>query len=226
MFGQAADDAARFGDPLPAPAAFAVSPATKVDVSIKKCDAAEQIVYGEVYAPDVPDSQGDFMTVETIKAMAHGFMRKGLLAKVDVNHSQVESGCYIVESFLARDDDPVFIPQAWVVGVKIPDPLLWAQVEKGELNGFSLDGFAAKVETVIELEIPDLIRGATDEVNGHAHTFAVEYDAEGNFLGGVTDPGPDGHVHKISTGTITDVANGHSHRFSFVEGIIVAQVAA
>ena len=42
----------------------------------------------------------------------------------------------------------------------------------------------------------------------------------GNFLGGMTNPAPDGHVHRIVRGTVTEPSNGHAHRFSFVEGVL------
>ena len=124
-------------------------------MAISKVDAELQIVYGEVYAPGFPDSQGDYMTRETIREMAFEFMRKGLGANIDVQHSQEQSGAYVVESFIARDDDSVFIPGSWVIGVKVPDPELWAQIKSGELNGFSLDGKAMRVDSVLEIDMPD-----------------------------------------------------------------------
>lgn len=196
---------------------------TAVTIPFKKTDDDEQIVYGEVYAPNVPDSQGDFMTAETIKAMAHEFMKNGFVSKVDLNHSQEESGSYIVESFIARADDTVFIPDSWVVGVKIPDVAHWELVKSGELNGFSLDGFGVRVPKVLEFDLPDYLIGETDEVEAHKHKFFVKYDESGNFLGGMTDAGPDGHIHPILRGTITEAVNGHGHRFSFVEGFSNAQ---
>jgi hypothetical protein len=45
-------------------------------LTIKKQDDALQVVWGEVYAPGFPDSQGDFMTAETVREMAWRFMRK------------------------------------------------------------------------------------------------------------------------------------------------------
>lgn len=194
-------------------------------VSVKKIDAEQQLVYGEVYAPGFPDSQGDFMTAESIQRMAHEFLRKGLVDKIDLHHTQVESGCYVVESFIARAGDPDFIPGSWVLGVKVPDPEVWALVKSGELNGFSFDGEGYRVETVLEIDMPDAIEGETVEVNGHKHTFVVRYDQEGNFLGGVTGPGPDGHVHKILRGTVTETTDDHAHRFSFVEGVLSAEIA-
>ncbi|MCL4743847.1 MAG: hypothetical protein KJZ83_00380 [Burkholderiaceae bacterium] len=194
-------------------------------VSIKKTDDEQQLVFGEVYAPGFPDSQGDFMTRESIQEMAYAFMRKGLVDKIDLNHSQEVSGCYVVESFIARDDDSIFIPGSWVLGVKVPDLVTWELVKTGELNGFSFDGIGVRVEKVIEIDLPQAIDGETDEVGGHKHTFYVKYDEDGRFLGGLTGPGPDGHVHKILRGTVTEVTDDHAHRFSFVEGVLSAQIA-
>lgn len=201
------------------------APANTGTVSVKKFDNEQQLIYGEVYAPGFPDSQGDFMTAESIQKMAHEFMRKGLINRIDLHHTQQESGCYVVESFIARSDDPLFIPGSWVLGVKVPDPTIWAMVKSGELNGFSFDGEGFRVETVLEVNMPELIEGETDEVVGHKHTFFVRYGEDGSFKGGITGPGPDGHVHKILRGTVTEVTDDHSHRFSFVEGVLCAQVA-
>ena len=189
-------------------------------IQFKKLDGEEQIVFGEVYAPGFPDSQGDFMTPDEIKKMAYNFMRKGLTSNIDTNHSQQPNGSYIAESFIARDDDPVFIPGSWVIGVKVPDQVVWQMVKSGELNGFSLDGMGLRTPTTFEIEMPELLKGETDQVGNHRHAFTVKFDGDGNFLGGQTAPGPDGHVHRIVRGTVTEPALGHTHRFSFVEGVL------
>ena len=176
------------------------------EVQIKKLDHEEQIVFGEVYAPGFPDSQGDFMSREEVKKMAYNFMRKSALSNIDVNHTQERSGSYVVESFIARDDDPIFIPGSWVIGVKVPDPAVWQMVKTGELNGFSLDGYGVRTDKSFEVDMPDLLKGETDEVRSHHHSFTVRFDHAGNFMGGMTNPGPDGHVHKIARGTVTEDA--------------------
>jgi hypothetical protein len=193
------------------------------EVSIKKLDKDEQVVFGEVYAPGFPDSQGDFMSPDEIKKMAYNFLRKGITSNIDLNHSETPSGCYVVESFIARDDDPVFIPGSWVMGVKVPDAATWSLVKSGELNGFSLDGFGVRTPTTYTIEMPELLKGETIEASNHSHAFTVRYDQKGNFLGGCTNPGPDGHIHKIERGTVTEPTNNHSHRFSFVEGVLKCQ---
>jgi hypothetical protein len=192
-------------------------------VQIKKLDQEEQLVFGEVYAPGFPDSQGDFMTPEQIKKMAYNFMRKGAMSNIDTHHDQRPNGSYVVESFIARKDDPIFIPGSWVIGVKVPDSAVWRMVKSGELNGFSLDGLGVRTEKTFVVEMPELLKGETDDVRNHRHQFVVKFDKEGNFLGGYTNPGPNGHVHQIVRGTVTEMADHHTHRFSFVEGVLHAQ---
>lgn len=188
---------------------------------IMKQDAEQQLIYGEVYAPGPPDSQGDFMVPAEIQKMAHDFLRRGLVTKIDLSHSRKESGCCIVESFIARDGDPHFIAGSWVIGVHVPDDI-WPLVKSGELNGFSLDGEGFRVPTEVRMEVPEVLSGQTDDVDGHTHTFFVKFSDEGVFLGGVTDAGPDGHFHRIVRGTLTETEAGHAHRFSFVEGMLNA----
>lgn len=195
-------------------------------VQIKKADDELQVVFGEVYAPGFPDSQGDFMTIEGIREMSYTFMKKSAMEKIDIQHSREDCGAYIVESFIAREDDPVFIPGSWVIGVKVPDVEQWNLVKSGELNGFSLDGFGIRVETLLEIEMPEILKGETLENEDHIHTFEISFDDEGNFLGGRTSPAPDGHWHLIKSGTRTETTNGHNHRFSFVEGVLSAEIAS
>lgn len=194
-------------------------PMSPIEVAIKKQDAEQQIVFGEVFAPGVTDAQGDRMSAAEIAKAAYLFMEKGRLTTIDTNHDLLPNGSYIVETFIAREGDPTFIAGAWVIGVKVPDPALWAAIKKGELNGFSLDGAGFREEVTLEVEIPEALSGLTDRVQDHAHQFTVRFDADGNFLGGETDI-VQGHRHTITRGTLTDESAGHSHRFSYVEGLL------
>jgi hypothetical protein len=200
-----------------------VSPAAKT-VGIKKFDAELQVVWGEVFAPGLPDSQGDFMTETDITGMMHRFMKAERLSAIDTSHSQIDSGCHVVECFQARDSDPDFIPGSWVLGVWCPEAI-WSGVKSGDFNGFSLDGVGVRVETVLELDIPDVLSGETLASEGHTHRFTVSFDEAGAYLGGATEPGgSDKHVHKIVKGCATEDTAGHSHRFSFVEGMMDVQL--
>ena len=186
-------------------------------MNIKKIDEELQIVYAEVYVPDTPDSDNDFMSIETVREMGHNFLANGRVTKVDVNHSRDEIAAAVVESFIVRKGDPDFIENAWVAGIKIMDDAVWELIKSGEINGFSLDGVGQGKDTELEIEIPEFVKGETDKQDNHKHIFKVNFDDEGNFLGGQTVADDTNHVHLIKRGTITEETNDHAHRFSFVE---------
>lgn len=189
------------------------------EVSDEAPDPNKVFVMAEVYAPNIPDTDGEFMSADEIKKMAHDFIRKGRMAEVDVMHDQhAVKGVSVVESFIARDDDPLFIPGSWVVGVQVDEPELARKIRKGELNGFSMEAFVMKEpEQHVVLEIP-LLTGKTEKSEDHEHDFSVTYDENGTFKGGYTNE-VNGHRHMIRRSTATDVSAGHSHRFSHVDDI-------
>lgn len=191
--------------------------------TFRKFDNDKQIAYGEVYAPNVPDSQGDFMTAEEIEKMAHGFLREGRVTNIDTEHDLEDNGCVVVESFVARKGDPDFTEGAWVMAVHVPDATMWDDVKKGEFGGFSMYGKAVREPRIIEVEVPDdgILKGETFEAEDHQHLYALKFSEEGVFLGGVTDE-VNGHSHEIKKGTVTELAGEteHRHRFSFMEGLI------
>ena len=115
-------------------------------VNFKKSDDVKQIVYGEVYKPDESDTDGNWMTRETIEKMAHDFMSELKNDQIDRNHTGAKDKGAVVESFIVRKGDPDFVEGAWVVGVHVPDKGVWGQIVKGELTGFSIEGTAQLVE--------------------------------------------------------------------------------
>ncbi len=193
-------------------------------IDIKKADTSLQIVYGEVYAPDLPDVQGGVMSVDEIRKAAHTFLRNNLGHEVDTNHDNDINGAYVVESFIARDDDPIYIPNSWVVGVHVPSETLWAQVLNGQLNGFSMEALVNTNDLVVEIEVPSLLNTTTIEDNsGHTHSVMVRFADDGTFLGGSTST-DEGHAHSITGHTVTDTTDSHTHRFSIMEAVKYAEV--
>lgn len=183
-------------------------------VRIKKIDAEKRVVYGEVYAPDVLDTYGDFMSAEDIELMAHRFLQLYALKNtIDTNHDESSNGSYPIESFIARTGDPDYTPGSWVLGTKIVDDVIWEQILKGELNGYSFQALVRKLAVVVEIEMtPDAI-GVTEEADGHTHMFYVEFDGDGKVVRGITST-DDGHSHEIKKGTATEKSNGHAHRIN------------
>lgn len=188
----------------------------------KSVDEEQRIVWSEVYAPGIPDTDIEYMEAEDIRKMAYKFMQEMKLDQVDSQHNnELVPGCRIVESFIARKGDPTFIEGAWVVGMHIPDDDMWGKVKKGEINGFSMEAMVVKTPMEVLVEVPPLVHGNTIKAeDGHVHKFTVAYDNEGRFLGGETDV-VDGHAHVIKRGTVTELADDHVHRFSHVDGIAI-----
>jgi hypothetical protein len=188
-------------------------------IRIKKTDEAKRIVYGEVYAPFVLDTYGEFMLPDDVETMAHKAMQRDLTTFIDTNHDNKPNGSYPVESFVARAGDPDFKEGAWVMGIKVVRDDIWAKCLSGELNGFSFQAMVLPVEMEIEYStIRDHV-GLTYKSDApghedHEHVYYVEVDDKGTIIGGWTDEGPDGFAHQIIRGSVTQYANGHNHRFS------------
>lgn len=109
-------------------------------IDFKKKAAAKQLVFGEVYVPNEKDTDGNWMTADTIEKMAHAFLHEARMQQIDRNHTGARDKGEVVESFIARKGDPDFTEGAWVVGVHVTDNDVWEQIEKGELTGFSIEG--------------------------------------------------------------------------------------
>ena len=195
----------------------------ETNVKISKVDEVKRLAYGEVYIPMIPDSQGDFMTASTVEKIAHKFLKNGFVENIDLSHDLEKSGVVVVESFIARKDDPDFIEGSWVLGVFVEDDDTWESVKKGDFGGFSMSGTGTKEQKIIEIEIPEsgILKGDTQPVDDgdHIHEYEISFSDEGVFLGGATSENDD-HAHLIKQGTVTEEANGHRHRFNFIEALI------
>lgn len=185
-------------------------------------DQAERLVYGEVYAPLQIDTDGEAMTAEEIEKMAHNFMMHRGTDAIDVQHDYMPSGCLVVESFIARKDDPDgFVNGSWVLGVKVLPDELWDQVQKGELNGFSFAGNADSQKVRARVNVTRKMIGKTEKSEAgllppHEHPVDIEFDEEGRISKGVTDHVM-GHTHSVLKTTATEREMEHSHRLILIE---------
>ena len=117
----------------------------EVPARIAKRDAEKRLIYCEVYVPNVLDAHGHYMTPEDVEEMAHGYLASGATANVDYNHDNVvDRGCYVVESFVARPNDPDFPPGAWVATIYVGDDERWDKIQRGEITGVSMEAWVYK----------------------------------------------------------------------------------
>lgn len=175
----------------------------------------DQIVYGEVYVPNRVDTDHETMTSEDVEKAAWEFLSTGKTDKIDVQHDLTESGCQVVESFIAREGWEPWVEGSWVMGVKCTDEV-WESVKSGDLNGFSFYGTSQKVPAKVLVEVAKQITGITEEnteeiLPPHEHTFIVNLDNKGNIVSGKTDFVLE-HFHPIKHGTATEDELDHRHR--------------
>lgn len=180
----------------------------------------ERLVFAEVLIPDSLNTYGDFHTRESVREFAYGFMSTGFGIDVDHDEEDISDSVHVVESFIAREEDPDFIPGSWVVGMYIEDDDLWQAVLRGDINGYSYDAFVRKFD--IQVTVPDnrvhVGRTEPDIYDGHVHSFYVVLDDQDRpLLGGTTVA--NAHSHTISDHTFTDRMFGHSHIYNYVTSL-------
>ncbi len=181
----------------------------------------ERIVMGEVYVPMHLDTFHTTMTKEEIKRVAYDFMRKGLLDHIDIMHDYKKSGCYVVESFIARAGDPDFVEGSWVLATKIVDDSLWQRVLNGEFNGYSIGGRATREAALVNLTRLKEIELRTQpsinsDIEEHTHVIHAFFDDEGNLIPTWTSKDV-GHEHRVLSATATEIELNHNHRYVVVE---------
>jgi hypothetical protein len=183
----------------------------------------KRLVYGEVYAPLHVDTDTEAMTAPEIEKMAHNFLASRRTDKIDVSHNWEESGCRVVESFIARKNDPDgFVEGSWVLGVKIIPDRLWVAVKKGDLNGFSFAGRpggrteAQVIITQTKKIVGDTEKNTDDLVPPHEHAVDLLFDSNGRIIPTATKETM-GHVHPVRKATATEEEIGHSHRLILID---------
>jgi len=175
----------------------------------------DQVVYGEVYVPDRVDTDHETMSKKDVEKAAWEFLSTGKTDRIDIQHDLAESGCQVVESFIARENWEPWVEGAWVMGVKCTDDV-WKAVKSGELNGFSFYGTSKKVPAKVLVEVAKQIAGLTEEnleeiLPPHVHSFVLNLDNKGNIVSGKTDLVM-AHSHPIKHGTATEDELDHRHR--------------
>jgi 6-pyruvoyl-tetrahydropterin synthase len=135
-------------------------------------NAESHYVTGVVYEPMTEDTDGDFMTADTIAKTAYGFMKNGI--GNDVNHSfELQKGTEVVESWIAKADCEIegqtITKGTWLMTVEITDNDLWEKVEKGEITGFSMGGTGT-----YSTEDTDISGGATEVEKEEKKSFLAK----------------------------------------------------
>lgn len=183
-------------------------------------DGFERVVYAEVVIPEYLNTWGDYHTERSVREMAYAYMIKGFAIDVEHDQKDITGQAYVVESFVAREEDPDFIPGSWVIGVYVPDDDLWEKILSKEINGFSYEALLSVIHAEIEVETEIMYFGVTepDPEDGHVHEFFVIVGADDKILSGGTAKVKK-HSHPITRHTFTGKGGGHIHVFNYVKRI-------
>jgi len=120
---------------------------------VQKDAEGKSEVYGIVYPAgdsSTPDSQGDYAPADEVKKAAYGLMRNLSTTQiVDKGHDlNPVSDVYLAQSWIIQKGDPMFPNEpegSWAVCIKVENEEIAAQIEKGELQAFSMFGTATRV---------------------------------------------------------------------------------
>lgn len=150
-------------------------------------DFAEQgELLAVVWAPDVPDTDGDFAEADVVKAMAHDYMRNG--GQIDVRHdgaALAKERAFVAESFIVSkgderfsdftdyDGEPVDVTGSWAVVLKILDPELRKEYREGGWNGVSMFG-TAEMEPIEKEDPVSLTKEDVQEIVKEALATVVK----------------------------------------------------
>jgi len=176
----------------------------------------ERYLEGVVMSPGEVDTQGEVVTSAVVRVAAYDYLTSGNALGIDVDHGYAaRSGVEVVESWVNRggvsDRWPV---DAWVVRVRVTDPVLVSRIDEGSLNGFSWAGPVDRRVRLVRLEHPVEAEGETEALAGHVHRLALRFDSWARVLPAVTGESV-GHVHEVRGTTRTERSGGHVHGISF-----------
>jgi hypothetical protein len=180
-------------------------------------DGYERIVYAEVLVPETLNAYDDYFTEKSVREFAYAYMINGFAIDVEHDENDISGKAYVVESFIARTNDPDFIEGSWVMGMYIKDDDLWEQVKNRELNGFSFQAMVKMFGIEIDIPFENNVTGVveSDPIDGHSHEFFVMLDDDGKIIsGGTTETNE--HTHDITRHTFTGEAENHIHVFNYV----------
>lgn len=140
--------------------------------TIAKIDAPRQLVTGAVLDPYMVDAQDDWTPPAEIEATAQDWLAESRT----IGHSHVgKADATPVESYLfpyPSEEDRAAADKGephrafefqfgaetihsgtWILTTKIHDEKVWAQIEKGEINAYSIGGTGVRVDAMLE-EMP------------------------------------------------------------------------
>lgn len=125
---------------------------------LAKADEEQQMLVGPALIPEkrilrIDEQTGEeyevFFSAETIRKVSERYMQEERTNQHTYEHSADIDGLTVVQSWIIEDEQkdkaalygfelPV---GTWMLSVKVNNQQIWEQVKKGEVRGFSIEGF-------------------------------------------------------------------------------------
>jgi len=132
-------------------ASEATTKAFSSDIQIVSKKKAQQVLTGIVLSPEETDGHNEVIGADVIEKAAYDFLAHyNTQTRVGLLHLQMNRDVHLVESYIAPNDLSIggqaVVKGAWLVSIKVIDPVIWAAVEDGTLTGLSIGGLYQTVE--------------------------------------------------------------------------------
>jgi hypothetical protein len=173
------------------------SPATKTQLvmfddelkAMEFQDDEKQVIYSVAMRPDMliprKDINGEpamvFYTEETVAKLQQNFFKNNSHNGATVNHDKnVRNDIYAFESWIVSDPNSdkatlmgLQVQKGdWVLGQKIDNPEVWADVKSGKLQGFSIEAYLEPVLINKEIEM------TSEEIDARIKAVLMESEEE------------------------------------------------
>jgi hypothetical protein len=130
---------------------------SKQKVQLKVLDEEKRLLMGAALIPNKPifrrNDEGEeyhiFFSSKTIRKASELFLKKGLQNESTLEHEIPLKGNTVVETWIKEDETHdksvlhgLSVPTGtWLVSMKINDDKVWEMAKKGEVKGFSIEGY-------------------------------------------------------------------------------------
>ena len=152
-------------------------------------DDEKQVIYSVAMRPNMliprKDINGEpamvFYTEETVSDLQQNFFKNNSHNGATINHDKkVRSDMYAFESWIVQDpekDKATLLGMSvqkgdWVLGQKIDNAEVWADVKSGKLTGFSIEAYLEPILTNNEIEMTQ------EEVDARIKVVLMETEEE------------------------------------------------
>lgn len=155
--------------------AKAKAAASTREVHIAKAVTEERVVVGVALDPYQFDSQDDWCPAREVRNTAWGWLENsrvvGFMHEVEANATVLESALWPYptprdyHAAMANQPHRAYLSDlgtdkvhsgAWVVSVRVDDPVVWESIKAGEITGYSIGGYGIRTEVDRETAIPEV----------------------------------------------------------------------